>query len=57
MGAEVVSGLAALAVLAAVGITGWIIYGTPQARWARLGHRYTGWLFIGLYLVHKVLAD
>ena len=57
MGKEVVSGLAALAVLAAVGATGWIIYGMPQARWARLGHRYTGLFFFGLYLVHKVLAD
>lgn len=57
IGAEVISGLAALAVLAPVAITGWIVYAAPQARGARLGHRYAGLLFFGLYLVHKVLAD
>ena len=57
IGAEVVSGLAALAVLAPVAITGWMVYHSPQTRWARIGHRYAGLLFFGLYLVHKVLAD
>lgn len=51
------SGILALGLLAIVSILGWRLRMSHPALALRKGHRYTGLLFVGLYVLHKVLAD
>ena len=57
IGKEVVSGIVPLVILIGLGGTGWMLYGLQQAQPVRKVHRYLGWLFVVLYLLHKVLSD
>lgn len=57
MGKEIVSGIVSLIGLLSLVITGWMVYGSAQAQQIRKAHRYFGWLFVGLFLAHKVLSD
>ena len=57
IGKETVSGIVPLIILIGLSVTGWIVYGSPQIRQFRKAHRYLGWLFVVLYLLHKVLSD
>lgn len=57
IGKETVSGIVPLIILIGVSVTGWMVYGSPQAQQARKTHYYLGWLFVILYLLHKVLSD
>ena len=57
IGKETVSGIIPLIILIGVSVTGWMVYGSPQAQQARKTHYYLGWLFVILYLLHKVLSD